>query len=194
MKSIQFLLLGLLLAAGQVFAGTVPHTWTSTYNPSPDLYIGQTVDFSFDITTGPLGYRPGIDSLNQSTLSISFNLFDDPSDQFRVCVFGICGTVTQPREIAVIDLPFFLGDRAYTNLGGAETAGSTSPAWQGWNVLVTTGRLDVSVSALAGDFMFGDATLEVSGNRVPEPGSLLLAALGLGLLASRQRKTQQLAK
>ena len=189
MKLLKRFAMCLLLVAGQALAGTVPHTWTSTYDPSPDLYVGQTVNFSFDITTGPYGYRPGLDSLNQSTLSLKFNLFDDPSDIVRVCLgTRLCRNVNFPAETAVIDLPgLIVGDNLYTNLTGTETAGSNSSLWLGWNQLANTGKLDVSIYALLGDFTFGDAELKISGNYVPEPGSLALAVAGLGILVGSRR-------
>jgi hypothetical protein len=189
MKSLKFFTMGLLLVAGQALAGVIPHTWTSTYDPNPDVYVGQAVNFSFDITTGPFGYRPGIDSLDQSSLDVSFNLYDDASDPIRVCFGNFCFNFPLlATETAVINLPGLLGDRSYTNLGGTETAGSNSNLWSGWDQLANTGILDVSVFAFVGDFMFGNAELQVSGNRVPEPGSLALIAAGLGSLVGLRRK------
>jgi hypothetical protein len=193
MKSLKFFTMGLLLVAGQALAGVIPHTYTSTYDPTPDRYVGPAVNFSFDITTGPFGYRPGIDSLDQSSLDISFNLYDDASDPIRVCINTFFGRICSnfpllAAETAVINLPGLLGDRVYTNLSGNETAGSNSNLWSGWDELANTGILNVSVSALVGDFMFGDAELKVSGNRVPEPGSLALLAAGLGMLVGLRRK------
>jgi hypothetical protein len=189
MKSLKLFTMGLLLVAGQALAGTIPHSWTSTYDPNPDVYVGPAVNFSFDITTGPFGYRPGIDSLDQSTLDIRFNLYDDGSDPIRVCIFGRCRDYpVLGLETAYIDLPGWLGDNIYTNLGGTETGGSISSLWSGWDQLADTGKLDVSIYSTVGDFMFGSAELKVSGNRIPEPGSLALLAAGIGMLAVRRRK------
>ena len=179
MKSLKVLLASLTLFCSQAFA--IPTTWTDTYDPSPDIMIPPSLTFTLDITEGPNGFRPGIDSISLFWLEVY--LRDD----------GDAG-----RETALIDLPGVLGDRTPTssilfNIFLPSISGSIA----GWIDLALSGELSVTISSVTGDFFFNSATLyavgnqaEPDNNQVPEPGNMLLlgAALTAAALANRRRK------
>ena len=162
-------------------AQAIPTTWTDdagitgTYLATGDVYT-----YQHNIKDGAYGYRPGVDTIWNASLTIS--LYDT--------LFG--------------DLPV-LGDEQET-VGFSFDNG----AWSAWNVvdsallsvdnfdftvtsLLTDGLLNVSVRAGRGDFYFVNSHLTVSGDRstsVPEPATLSMFGLGvlaMGLAARRRR-------
>jgi len=100
-----------------------------------------------------------------SSYSLAVNLYDD-------------GGRNDGAEIALIDMPGLLGDRAFFDLSGTESGGWSV---QGFAQLQSSGKITVTIDSLLGDFYLGDSTLTVNGNSpytvrqkvaVPEPGTL----------------------
>jgi hypothetical protein len=180
MKAFKLLVAGLALVCGQAFAA--PYTWTDTVDPVDRLITPLTpYIFNFNITDGLNGYRPGLDSITEYTVTI--DLYDDSSDPFWA-----------RAEFAIVNLPGIGGDSGFFDLSGEEFGGNSL---LGWFELDTFGYLTVAIQSLTGDFYFGSGTLNAegdvapdSGNEVPEPGSMLLlgAALTAAALATRRRK------
>lgn len=180
MKSLKLFAASLALVCGSAFA--YPTTWTDTVDPVNTLVtVTHPYVFNFDITDGPNGFRPLIDTVNN--YSVSINLYDDQDPWYA------------PLEIALVNMPGGIGNQVFFNLSGEEYGGVSVIGWLELNL---SGLLTVNIQSLAGDFYFGDATLNASGNAVPlqsssdvpEPGSLLLlgAAFAAVTLATRRRK------
>lgn len=175
MKALKLLAAGLFFLCAQAMA--VPYTWTDTYDPSPDIQVPPSHSFTFDITDGPNGFRPGQDYIGN--YGVDVNLYSSPSEQIRICFGSLCTPVFDKPVIALVNLPGIMGDRVFFDLSGQESGG-----WSvaGWLQLNLAGTLDMTISSLLGSFYFGDATLTAEGERaVSEPGTLLL--LGISLLA-----------
>jgi PEP-CTERM motif len=171
-----------MLAMGSVgTAQAIPTTWTDDAGSyGYHLSAGETYSYTHNIKDDPYGYRPGIDTIWNASLSIS--LYDT--------FFG--------------DLPL-LGDEQET-VGFKFDNGS----WSAWSdvdsgllsvdnfdftvtSLLTDGLLNVWIRAGSGDFYFVNSHLTVNGDRstsVPEPASLSLFGLGvlaMGLAVRRRR-------
>jgi hypothetical protein len=169
-KAKQFAALAILGAGCTVGANASPGTWTDYSNFTPDRLVSvfSPVTYTHDIRDGAGGFVVGTDSVD--SYSLSLNLYDNNQKDF---------------EIAILDQPGILGDRAFFDLSGTQYG---DWSLQGVLMLEDTGRLTVTISSWFGDFFLGDSTLTVKGDkgstRVPEPGTLALfgaALLGFGM-------------
>ena len=180
-------LLAVALLAGSLTANAVPTTWVDVIDFTPDVPIGHgagqypSYPYQHDITDN--GYTPFVDFATGFQLSV--NLYDDGD---------------RGGEVAYVDVPTILpgvlglaeGDRVFFNVSGNEGGG-----WSllGYLELLLTGRYDVTITSLTGDFYLGDSTLTVWGEdnstSVPEPATLSmlgLGLLGLGVFGRRRRR------
>ncbi|HEY4366778.1 MAG TPA: PEP-CTERM sorting domain-containing protein [Steroidobacteraceae bacterium] len=178
----------LALTAVAGAANAIPTTWSDTYNvPLSQQLVsgGESITFTQDITDGPNGYRPGIDSLTK--LVFSFDVADDKESLFTYELGNIAID-------AVSDLGFTTTTFVSTIFGGLN---SVDPLTVNTHLtLWDTGKYDITVSSLLGDFVVKSATLEAYGDRsavvtsVPEPTTLALMGIGLlgvGLTGRRRR-------
>ena len=171
------------LAAGSVgTAQAIPTTWTDDAGISGEyLSAGDIYTYQHNIKDGSYGYRPGVDSIWNASLTISLydNFFGDwalGDDQETVAFKFDNGSWS---SWSVVDSALLYVD----NFDFTVTS------------LLTDGLLNVSVKAGRGDFYFVNSHLTVSGDRatstsVPEPATLSMFGFGvlaMGLAMRRRR-------
>lgn len=170
-------LAGVVLGVSSAVASAAP--WTETLDFDPDLAVPPTASWTHDLTL--VGFDVGLDTITSFSLKVTIK--DDGG-----YVDNLFNT-----EIAWVNLPGGSGvDEVWNSAIGLNTyGGSTVGALLS---LTSTGKLTVSIAAGWGDFLVDKSVLTAQGfdgNKVPEPGALGLAAIGLlGLGLSRRRKTQ----
>lgn len=171
------LIAGLLLTApvlAHAYTWTDTDTTVSAATPYQVVAEGQSYHYTFSLLD--LGFVVGTDSV--SSYNVNLHLFDNSHSNWLDLNF------------AVLDQPGVLGDDldifwSSGNLGGA--------SYQGKVALNQTGKLDVSVSSLAGSFNIDSSSLTAVGTKnstnVPEPTSIALLAAGLLGIAVMRRKS-----
>lgn len=171
MKIAKQLLAAAVLLGSAVVAQATPATWVDYIDFNPDVYVSQWTSYSYQHNITDNGFNVGTDSVFSYSLNV--NLFDDQRND------GL--------EIALIDLPGWSGDRIFFDLSGQEFGGWS---FAGYAELASTGKLDVTVDSLWGDFFIGSSTLTVKGDHVgvAEPSTLALMGLGLLGVAGLSRK------
>src|SRR5215217_7824203 len=95
--------LAAVLLAGSFAANAVPTVWVDYIDFNPDRLItgGHHFDYTHNINDN--GYTPFVDVVLGYELSV--NLYDDGD---------------RALEVALIDVPGLIGDRAFFNLSGGE--------------------------------------------------------------------------
>jgi hypothetical protein len=168
MKKIIFTITVLFAFAVNAFA--IPYTWVDTKDFNPN---NQYIDFfhpatyTHDITDN--GFTVGVDTIDNYTLT--FKLYDTASKKY-------CSNI----NIAFIDQPGGLtADKFYAFNINLDK--SLNGSIEGIYKLNSTGKLDVTIYAILGDFFLDYSQLTANGTDaapVPEPGTMVL--LGFGML------------
>lgn len=163
------------LAISSLANAVVITTWTDSLDFTPDIYLnaGDSYSYTHDITDD--GFNPDIDYATVWGNTLTLGLYDD-QDMLK----KEWAHIELPGIDSIIEVDYF-----------DEVLGLGFIAWASLN---DNGLLDLTVSAVKGDFYLGHSILEVTGiadkyANVPEPGTLGLLGLTLiGLAIARKIK------
>lgn len=175
-------LAGLALCAVSSAASAAP--WTQTIDFNPDIYIGPAQTWTHDLTT--VGFDPLSDVITNFKLTV--NLTDDDSDPN-----GFFGS--GKLEAAFANAPGLLADIVWLPTSSIGSGSSLVSSLLGLVDLNANGQLTITLSSTLGDFLLQSSVLSADGydapsTKVPEPGILALAGLGLlGVGLSRRKKS-----
>ncbi len=169
MKKFLFAMTFVFGVAGAANAGVI-HTDTYTNADADTIMSGSlfgakdSVSWQFNILDD--GYNPANEEITSATVSL--NLADD-------------GGFFDWFEFATLDVG--------TNVFFWEVdTGTSTFSIDSLMVLSSTGMLDVTLTAISGDFYFNSATLMATAESVSGPATLALLGLGLLSLGAARRR------
>lgn len=165
---------GILVSGMAAALHAAPILFQDIYNPADKMLNAGTNSHSLTFTHNILdnGFLPSQHAITSAKLTL--NLYDDDQDRFFLFDQEFAFVTADNSLLSIFEVD---GSRQFT----------VSSA-----LLQYDGKLEVTVKAIAGDFLFKSSQLDVQASvaAVPEPGTMALTGLGLLALgwAARKRK------